>query len=169
MAGKLKDIAGQKFGRLTVIYRVPHDGTARVAKWLCVCECGHEHIAFGNHLRSGVTTECTECWRSKRPNRYETKTRLYGIWTGMRKRCQNEAVASWKHYGAKGIAVCDEWQDYQAFKAWALTHGYANDLTIERINPNIGYIPSNCEWITKSENSRRCSVLRWAREKGKAA
>jgi hypothetical protein len=70
----------------------------------------------------------------------------------MLSRCRDEKNI---HYGAKGITVCPRWQDFPAFRAWAHENGYANGLSIDRMNPNKGYSPDNCEWVTRSENSRR--------------
>jgi len=81
-------------------------------------------------------------------------TRLYAIWNSMKERCHNTNNLSYKYYGKKGIGVCDEWKDdYLAFKKWALANGYADNLTIDRIDNNGSYEPLNCQWITKSENS----------------
>lgn len=80
------------------------------------------------------------------------KTRLYNIWKGMTKRCRDTTNPN---YGAKGIRVCDEWLDFKPFRRWAHDNGYANGLSIDRMNPNKGYYPGNCEWVTRSENSRR--------------
>lgn len=162
MAGKLKDLTGQRFGKLLAVRRI-ENLKCRVARWQCVCDCGAEHNVFGNHLRTGVTTECTECWRSKRVNRHESTTRLYEIWTGMRKRCDNQSFKQFKDYGGKGVKVCDSWLDFQAFKKWALLNGYTEIMTIDRVDSSGNYEPSNCEWVTKGENSRRGNVGRWAR------
>lgn len=83
------------------------------------------------------------------------KTRLYRIWMNMRQRCNNPNKPCYASYGAKGITVCDTWNDYLAFKKWALNNGYAADLTIDRY-PNVtgNYEPNNCRWATKTAQSR---------------
>jgi hypothetical protein len=73
----------------------------------------------------------------------------------MRKRCLNPKDSKYKWYGAKGIRICDVWNDYIIFKAWAICHGWHKGLTIERIDPLGDYTPDNCEWISQSENSKR--------------
>lgn len=83
-------------------------------------------------------------------------TRLYRIWQNMKKRCYNKKEPAYRWYGAKGITVCKEWRESSdAFIEWALSHGYRDDLTIDRIRVARGYCPSNCRWITRSENSKR--------------
>ena len=83
------------------------------------------------------------------------KTRLYRIFRGMKQRCYNEKNPAYYLYGGKGITICDEWlHNFVAFYQWALNNGYADALTIDRINSNGDYCPENCRWITPSENSR---------------
>jgi hypothetical protein len=86
--------------------------------------------------------------------------RLYGIWAGMHKRCCNPRSKGWKYYGGKGIAVCEQWGEYVPFRDWAMASGYAETLTIDRLNSARNYEPSNCEWVTASENSRRAQAAR---------
>ena len=85
-------------------------------------------------------------------------TRLYRIWQMMKNRCHNPRTPRFKDYGARGITVCDEWKDdFQAFYDWAMSHGYSDDLTIDRIVNDKGYSPDNCRWATKlvqGNNSR---------------
>lgn len=82
-------------------------------------------------------------------------TRLYRVWIQMRQRCANPNDQAYRYYGEIGINVCDEWQNYEAFKRWAESNGYKQGLTIERMNPRRHYEPDNCEWITREENSHR--------------
>lgn len=85
----------------------------------------------------------------------EQDVRLYSIWKGMNKRCNNPNAIDYKWYGGKGVKVCAEWKNYLNFREWALSHGYNIGLTIDRIESNNGYEPSNCQWLTRSENSKR--------------
>lgn len=80
------------------------------------------------------------------------RTRLYNTWLNMKQRCYNENVESFKYYGGAGITICDEWKnDFESFKEWALSNGYKNNLTIDRIDVHGNYEASNCRWITNSE------------------
>lgn len=95
-------------------------------------------------------------------------TRLYGIWSSMLQRCNNPKAISYKYYGGKGITVCDEWKDASAFLKWAMSNGYSDNLTLDRIDSSKNYCPENCRWITNDEQQRnRCNnhVLEFNGEK----
>lgn len=85
-----------------------------------------------------------------------SSSRLYHIYSGMQQRCLNPCHPQYKNYGAKGITICDEWLDsFTSFVSWSYDNGYEENLTIDRIDPQKGYQPDNCQWITKSLNSAR--------------
>ena len=84
-------------------------------------------------------------------------TRLYRIYYNMITRCTNPKVRSYARYGGRGIKVCKEWADFSKFKQWALSHGYDNNLTIDRIDNDGDYEPSNCQWVTAREQSLNTS------------
>lgn len=89
----------------------------------------------------------------------ESETRLYTIWALMRQRCNNSKSTNYSRYGGKGISVCAEWdRSYIAFKQWAMNNGYTDELTIDRIDSDGDYKPSNCRWIPRSENTRRAII-----------
>ena len=107
------------------------------------------------------------------------QVRLYRIWCVMRNRCSNPNHSEYHRYGARGISVCQEWESYETFKSWALTNGYDDTLTIDRIDTNGNYTPDNCRWATikeQSNNRRTCHMLtyngktqtlmEWAEETG---
>lgn len=141
-----------------------------VYTWVCRCACGQETTVRGNCLTSGHTKSCG-CWRRGRLNLGEkhwnethgkTGTRLYFTWKNMRNRCRCKSSSSYKFYGERGIKVCDEWNDFAAFRDWALSSGYEDDLTIERIDFNGNYCPENCCWIPRklqAKNTRRAQVV----------
>lgn len=153
--GKLIDLTGQRFGRLVVVERA---GTSRnrQAMWRCRCDCGKKIAVQGYHLRTGHTQSCG-CFHRDQTKRANTThgeegTRLYGIWRGMKSRCYNPNVQKYKDYGGRGIKICEEWlDDFQAFYDWAMSHGYTDALSIDRIDVDGNYEPSNCRWATAKE------------------
>lgn len=149
----LIDITGKKFGRLTVIER------ADKGRWHCKCDCGNETFTSGYQLRKGIAKSCgcyqKEISGEKHRTHGYTKTRLYRIYYKMKERCYRPTNDNYKYYGGLGITICDEWlHSFETFKNWALSHGYNDNLTIDRINNELGYMPSNCRWITIQEQQR---------------
>lgn len=147
------DIKGKKFARLLVIERHYGVKDTNNSYWRCRCDCGNECIVRGNKLTIGRFKSCGCLRRSHRYKHGECKTRLYNTWIAMKKRCYNKNDKSYKSYGGKGIRVCSAWKnDYLNFRNWALSSGYKNNLTIDRISPNLGYCPDNCQWLPHYEN-----------------
>lgn len=94
----------------------------------------------------------------------ETHTRLHKIWESMIARCEYVKHPFFNCYGGRGISVCDEWHDYMSFRSWAIENGYAENLTIDRINNDMGYAPTNCKWSTVKEqqnNKRSNRHIEW--------
>ena len=152
------NLIGQRFGKLVVIEeskRRRHEGRAC---WVCQCDCGNTTIVETKHLRNGETRSCG-CLRTAHWYKHGlSKTRIAGIWNNMKQRCENPNGNEYKYYGGRGITVCQEWHDLPAFVEWAMSHGYSDGLTIDRINTNGNYTPENCRWVTQAEqmkNTRR--------------
>ena len=163
------DLTGQIFGRLTVISfaGIEKNGDAC---WECLCECGSTKTVKGGHLMDGSTKSCGCLNREPVSHgllcgQQGNLPRLYRIWQGMKQRCYNSNRGKYPNYGGRGITVCPEWKnDYEAFYRWAKTHGYRDDLTIDRIDNDGPYCPENCRWITSKENT----LHRWESAKSKA-
>lgn len=156
---KIIDLTGQRFGRLTVIERGPNSPSGS-ARWRCKCDYGNETLTATAKLRNGTTQSCG-CLGLEHATQAKIKhgarhERLYNVWAAMKQRCYNPHKDGYKYYGGKGVTICDEWrEDYAKFKAWAYANGYEPGLTIDRIDSNGNYEPSNCRWVTFAENIAR--------------
>jgi hypothetical protein len=177
MAKRL-NLIGERFGRAVVVEYVP------VGKQKCLCDCGNVFITRTNRLTKGITKSCGCFRRDHQSHQARThgfrNTRIYHTWRSMKDRCYNPNTESFKNYGNRGITVCDEWRnDFLAFYTWSMSHGYSDDLTIDRIDVNGNYEPSNCRWVNQfvqannKRNTRylvyrgeRKSLAEWSRSTG---
>lgn len=165
-----KNLTNQKFGRLLAICPTKKR-KHRFVVWLCRCDCGNLVEAKSGQLASGGTKSCG-CLQKERTKQVHTthgdaakKTRLYRTRTNMKQRCYDRNNIAYHRYGGRGIEICDKWNNsYPAFKAWALANGYADNLTIDRIDNDGNYEPSNCQWLTRSENYNKFVVERRERK-----
>lgn len=158
------ELKGKKYGRLTVIKECETKIRKKYDKniyWICKCTCGKETIVPATKLVSGHTKSCGCYQREKaalcNSTHKETKTRLYIIWQGIKRRCTNLNSNNYKNYGLKGISICEEWKEnYLAFKHWAKKNGYSDSLTIDRIDSKGNYEPRNCRWVSQKvqQNNR---------------
>jgi len=147
----------KKYGKLTIIkdlgIRLYSGRRQRFV--LCKCECGTEKEILLNNLRSGNTKSCGCTGGRKTHGFWQTHPSLINIWFGMRSRCYNVGNSKYRLYGGRGIAICKEWlNDKTSFCNWALQNGWEKSLTIDRIDGNGDYEPSNCRFITAKENNR---------------
>jgi len=160
---KKKELAGQRFGRLLVLYDTGERKNRGVV-WHCYCDCGNEVNVVSGHLVSGNTRSCG-CY--KRECTAEANTvhgmsqrgkgkyhPVYEIWHCMLQRCENPNNDGFHNYGGRGIAVCGEWHDAKIFIDWALANGWQKGLQLDRIDNNGNYEPNNCRWVTSKENNR---------------
>lgn len=165
---RLIDLTNFKFGRLLVIDRAGTDNNGHPL-WNCICECGNKAVVAGGSLRSGNSSSCGCLQRelaAKRMTIHGQKgTRLFAIWTSMRQRCNDPNYKDYCRYGGRGILVCKEWQAFEPFYEWSLTNGYdphapRGFCTIDRINNDGDYEPSNCRWVTQTAQMRNTGVYR---------
>ncbi len=168
--GNFIDLTNQKFGRLTVIKREEND-IRNCAQWLCKCDCGNTIIVSGNHLRTSHTRSCgclqkEVCSNIKHSQKHGmSHTRIYKIWSGIKRRTNPNSIyktTTYRNYIGRNIKMYDEWKnDFKKFYDWAMANGYQDNLTIDRIDVNGNYEPSNCRWTTMKiqQNNRRNNVV----------
>lgn len=162
------DLAGKKINWLNVVSyggRIKR-GNQYVTVWNCVCDCGKEVVVPSGVLTSGTRKSCG-CYKKKKPSHILYKNnnrRIRNTYDNMRKRFLNPNNPKYKTYGARGITICDEWlgkDGYRNFLNWALSNGYSDELTIERLDVNGNYEPSNCAWISKQQQAYNKTNTIW--------
>lgn len=153
------DLTGRRFGRLVVIGQSGHQN--KHILWKCRCDCGNVVDVLGLNLRRGNTKSCGCLAVDELVERVKThgkhNTRIYRIYRNMKNRCYNPNVKSYNDYGGRGIKICEEWNGengFQNFYDWAIANGYTDELSIDRIDNDGNYEPSNCRWVTDERQAR---------------
>lgn len=162
---KFIDLTNQKFGRLTVLEYIGHKGKRNL--WKCRCECGKITEVVTYHLTKNIVKSCgclrTEKLIERSTSHNKRYSKIYNRWKGIKQRCLNPNQPSYINYGGRGITICDEWKnDFMSFYNWSMQNGYAEKLTIDRINNDGNYEPSNCRWVdrkTQNNNTRANHLL----------
>lgn len=160
-----RDLSSRRFGRWSVLSPAEPGSNGR-AQWLCRCDCGNERVVLAQHLTNGRSQSCG-CWqREKLVERLtvhgETvggkSTREFRIWSHMLNRCNNPKDENYRHYGGRGIQVCERWRTFENFLADM--GRAADDLTLDRINNSGDYSPENCRWATwEEQNTNKRNTL----------
>ena len=151
----LKDLSGDKYNMLEVLYLHGRQGERRRALYMCKCDCGELRIVKGENLRSGAVKSCGCLRRLPPPNKTHGKKNhlLYGVWQNMKNRCYNKNVRSYESYGERGVTVCADWlHDFAAFYDWSMENGWKRGLEVDRKDNGKGYSPGNCRIVTRSRN-----------------
>lgn len=170
-----QNLTGQMFGFWKVLYQAEDyvsPQNIHYARWHCLCtgcDKNNEKDVTDRSLKSGESKSCG-CHKIKvsmqngKNNRKHNSShsRLYNIWRGMKQRCYDKHRPEYYNYGGRGIKICAEWKDsFETFQQWALTNGYNETLTLERIDTNKDYNPNNCCWTTmkRQQRNRRNNLL----------
>lgn len=175
---RIIDLAGERFGKWTVLEK-RNKATSGNYKWLCRCSCGNEVEVDGNSLRSGKSTGCRRCAVPHNRTKY-TGDPIQTIWAGMKQRCYDPNQNRYNIYGGRGILIYQKWlDDPTKFYEWAYSNGYKEGLSIERVDNDKGYIPSNCKFIPLSKqaenrrtnnyielNGKTKTLSKWCRDLG---
>lgn len=175
------NLIGRRFEKLRVLSEIKERRRGRIF-WECICDCGKIKQISGHELKDKSTQSCgclsLDRFRQRTITHGMGHTRQYKIWKGIRKRCLNPNEESYSNYGGRGITICEEWQTFEHF--WKdMQDGYADNLSIDRIDNNKGYSKENCRWATRIEqanntrvnhlivfNGKTKTMAEWAREIG---
>jgi len=160
----LKNLIGESFHYWSVIGYDDSKSINRHSYWFCECKCGEVRSVRADQLRSLKSKSCgchkKEAVKKRAFKHGMCETKIHKRWTAMRQRCSNPKSSRYENYGAKGIKVCKEWDDFNNFYNWAVENGYSEDLIIDRIDNNGNYEPSNCRFISNKAQQLNKSTNR---------
>jgi len=176
---KFKDLEGLRFGTLVVLELAGRSAGKGQIYWLCRCDCGRESFLRGSYLlRAPKTVSCSRCGKQKIKTHGLTRTKVYRTWCHMKERCLNPNTYNYADYGGRGITMAEEWMSFEAFYR-DMGEPPSSKHSIDRIDNDGNYEPSNCRWADISVqsnnrrnnvyiewNGRRQTVDQWAREMG---
>lgn len=157
------DVTGIRFGKLVAI--APAERLHNHVAWLFRCDCGTEKVIRLSHVTTGRVIACGH--RRGNSTHGMAHTRLWQVWKSMKQRCDNPNVTAYHRYGGRGISYTPEWATFEPFRDWALAHGYAADLELDRIDNDGNYHPGNCQFLGHKANSQKTSVTRTVEFEGK--
>ena len=158
--GKWVDLAGKRYGRLTVVHYCGG------SKWACLCDCGNKTVALGSSLRLKQTTSCG-CAKAERVALWKKSHGLhhlpeYKVWKGMVSRCEIPSATGYKNYGGRGVSICERWRhDFLQFLT-DLGHRPSPGHSLDRIDGDGNYEPSNCRWATRTQQNQNRRNTKWA-------
>ena len=161
---KFMDLTGMKIGSILVLNRSLRKDN-NLIYWDCICDCGKTVTILGSNLKRKGGKNCSKCPLTHFTN---SEKPLATIYRDILYRCYKKERNSYKNYGGRGIIVCNEWlNDFKKFYNWSISNGYEKGLSIDRINVNGNYEPSNCRWVTRkvqANNTRSNRLVTYNQE-----
>lgn len=176
---KPMDITNQKYNKLLAVRFIERDKHGN-AIWECLCDCGNTSFVRLGALRAGQIKQCFKCSSNEKVKYNIKNDRIKSIYSDIKRRCYDESRKAFHRYGGRGIKMCDEWlKNPASFEKWSLENEYSDDLSIDRIDNDGDYEPSNCRWVdvyvqanNRSDNNvieyqgDSLTVSQWARKIG---